>query len=640
MLTLLKTVFYYKLDSAGNFIMEMLEDRYKLPLILTVVIILVLYPVVYSQDFSEEMWKKLDTFEASRLSKAEQLYSKKQYKEALTAYQAFINEFPKSIAIPYALLRKGLCLENDNKRYAAVEVYQEILDFFPDKVEFAAPAIYFIGRCHWQNGDLTKAMKVWLDMVTDKEYRKHDLASDALNKLADNMAKMGELDKAVKYYMQVAVDFRDRTPEAVMYAINKVYSYYILYKNEEALRNFYRAVQGFETRKRYIPDGLDLTVDKDYWKTVWTGIWREQNNITDSREKSRFFSYWAEVLERYSSKNSDWDEYLVQTAFLHYNVDKNKNRENWYRTMDEIFARKFKEGDFDRVLTWIGYYHDHKSKILEYVGKLNLKKINIDQVKRLIDVLVKDNLHVQVFREVYSNYDLDHMKNEEIVNIAILIYEKIGEIEWGRSVISKLKLAEMPDDEKVKVIGSIEKYDGISVRNICYSFMDKDKGKFTLLKYYYKNRKEIPGMDMPSVQKERMELADYLTGVEAYAKTAWWIKGCFLQWEKKYADAIMAYRNADNPPDNIWAIVECYISMREYDNAINELIQLENFFPNQAPKAALTMAYVYRQAKRTKEEISAFRRVLKKYPKSSESRTAHIELEKMGIPIGGGVDAE
>jgi hypothetical protein len=32
--------------------------------------------------------------------------------------------------------------------------------------------------------------------------------------------------------------------------------------------------------------------------------------------------------------------------------------------------------------------------------------------------------------------------------------------------------------------------------------------------------------------------------------------------------------------------------------------------------------------------------VLKKYPKSGESSQAHQRLEEMGLPIGGGVDAE
>ena len=38
--------------------------------------------------------------------------------------------------------------------------------------------------------------------------------------------------------------------------------------------------------------------------------------------------------------------------------------------------------------------------------------------------------------------------------------------------------------------------------------------------------------------------------------------------------------------------------------------------------------------------VQALRAVLKKYPESNESKEAHVELEKAGVKMGGGIDAD
>ncbi len=56
--------------------------------------------------------------------------------------------------------------------------------------------------------------------------------------------------------------------------------------------------------------------------------------------------------------------------------------------------------------------------------------------------------------------------------------------------------------------------------------------------------------------------------------------------------------------------------------------------------AGLAVAYLYRDAGIKEKYVRALRGVLKRYPKSGESSQAHQRLEEMGLPIGGGVDAE
>ena len=51
-------------------------------------------------------------------------------------------------------------------------------------------------------------------------------------------------------------------------------------------------------------------------------------------------------------------------------------------------------------------------------------------------------------------------------------------------------------------------------------------------------------------------------------------------------------------------------------------------------------AYLYRDAKMEEQYVAGLRYIMNKYPKSSESSTAHVELQKMGIATGGAVAAD
>ncbi|MCH7728465.1 MAG: tetratricopeptide repeat protein, partial [Planctomycetes bacterium] len=146
--------------------------------------------------YSNDEFKKLDTFEAHSLAKADRVFGKKEYKRAAAEYDSFILEFPKSKAIAYALLRKGRCLHLAKKRFLAIKEYDEILDYFPNDVKYAAAALYSIGQCHWENGDEEKALKAWADMAKDVDYRKTRLAAKAIKQLADNLAKRDQIGRA------------------------------------------------------------------------------------------------------------------------------------------------------------------------------------------------------------------------------------------------------------------------------------------------------------------------------------------------------------------------------------------------------------------------------------------------------------
>ena len=92
--------------------------------------------------YPSKAYAKLDTFEALNLEDADKLYGQCDYKGAYAAYKAYSFEFGRSPALSYVLLRMGRCLHQLGKRNAAIKSYQDVVDYFPDDVRYAAAALY------------------------------------------------------------------------------------------------------------------------------------------------------------------------------------------------------------------------------------------------------------------------------------------------------------------------------------------------------------------------------------------------------------------------------------------------------------------------------------------------------------------
>ena len=131
-------------------------------------------------QLGNEERSKLDAFEGVSIDKADKVFAAKDWPRAVAEYDAFIVQFTDSKITPYAILRKGRSMQMLDKRFEAIKVYQEVLDFFPDDVKYATAALFRIGECHSQNGDVEKAMKAWSQLADDADYVKHVLAETKL----------------------------------------------------------------------------------------------------------------------------------------------------------------------------------------------------------------------------------------------------------------------------------------------------------------------------------------------------------------------------------------------------------------------------------------------------------------------------
>jgi tetratricopeptide (TPR) repeat protein len=539
-------------------------------------------------SLSDSDFKNLDTFEASSLAKADRVFAEKDYRRAAAEYDAHLLQFPKSPATAYAILRKGRCLHLDGKRYEAIKIYNEVLDYFPNAVNYAGAALYFIGFANAENGDEAQAMKAWMEMAEDVDYRKHALAAGAVSRLGDYLLKQGKPEDAVEYFKQAAIDFRRANPEVAREAIGKVVYHYIRTRPDEPkLADFYTKVGTFEGNP-WQPN------PENYWDRVRQAIRQHGDFAPQERDgKAQYYRYWSGVMEGKFPANDDF-----QIDVANFKLASDGNLALWKERLDQQFSRCQKPGDYGRVVKWIATFGEQKDKVQEYYAKLDFAK----------------------------------MINEQIVTLMRTLFDQAREPAMAKNVFTKLRLDKMNDNEKSGLARYLWQRDGDLVEAVCQNMGDKAFGQLELLRYYHWSNQTSKGV----------ALADAVVQIPQYAKEAYWIKAELLQRAGKYPEAIQAYQSADNPPSTLYRIADCFLAQGKTDQALTQLREIENFFKDQAPEAALRIAYVYRNNVKNQElYVAGLRGILTKYPKSGQSSTAHQELESMGISrIKGGVDAE
>lgn len=541
---------------------------------------------------SEADFQKLEMFEGHLLAKADKLFVQKDYRAAFAEYDSFMRQYPKSSAIGYVLLRKGRCLHLDNKRFEAIKAYTEVLDYFPNAIEYAGAALFYTGQCHLQNGDTAAAATAWTEMAEDVDYRKHRLAAVALCRLGDLFTREDKPDEAVKYYAQVAIDFRQANPDAARYAMGKTIAYYVRTRpNEPKLAEFYGKVRTFH-------QSPGKGSDADYWDSVREAV-RGHSEFPENEKTRRmdYFRYWTGIMESKLPKDDD-----AQIDLANFALGADGDVAKWVARLDRQFASSSRTNDYTRVIRWIRLFAGQKNKAQDYYGKLNFSQ----------------------------------MTNAQIEDLLRAAYDDLKDRGMGRAAYDKLRQDKMTDKDRARLAsffagGDLRRTvrDEQMVERVCADMTDKTLGKMILLRHYANT--ENAGKGLP--------LANDLVNVADYAREAYWIKGGLLQLQKKYAEAINAYQSADRPPASLFQIAECYVAMGKIEQGVGQLREIENFFKNEAPEAALRIAYVYRKRDNS-QYIANLRGIMKKYPASRQSNTAHEELERMGIKIGGGVDAK
>lgn len=270
-------------------------------------------------DYPKAKRTKMGKYEQHALKRADDLYRAKKYKQASAQYDAYIQEFRKSKAVTYCAFRKARCKHLGEGPDKGIKAYDEFLDYFPTVLEYAVPALHYIGEAYLQMHDSIKAAAIWAEMIDDEDYKKHHLSGYACRRLVDYLNKNRKYSEVMKRLHQCATYYRHINPDQARHCMNWYIAVYIRSSpNEPKLREFYKEVQSFEHNPRKIAKDVDLTKDKLYWQRIWERVWHESRHFNNLqvKEKKAYFKYWAETFAKYKDLHKDWKEFQDQATKL------------------------------------------------------------------------------------------------------------------------------------------------------------------------------------------------------------------------------------------------------------------------------------------------------------------------------------
>jgi tetratricopeptide (TPR) repeat protein len=536
-----------------------------------------------------DAFAKLDTFEAVNLEEADKKFGAGDVKGAYASYKAFSFEFPKSKAMAYVQLRLGRCLHKLDKRLAAIKAYQDVVDYFPDDVRHAAAALYFIGECHGQNGDEAKKAAAWAQLVKDDGYVTQANSGTALAYLGAEMLKLGKFSEAAEYQWRTAVAFQKTNPAAAAAARKAVIEHFSLRApDHDKLKEFYVAASGF--------DGSGRNTDKPdedgrYWSTVLDSAL----GAKDAPVREKACAYWSAKMGDRFVDNDALRKQWFDAQFAH-----EKSAEGWVARLEKQYATK--PASLDRVLQWCSYY------------KADVKRRS-------------------AFFSTHAKSLLAAMKPDELMQLVSKL--RMGHLEMyeeARTVLRSIKLADLADADLVRY-ANLAAYDQSEEEVLGILARVKDKLFATKARFdYYLGRSH---KNRPFMEKALTEIPELMKSPK-YADGLVWTKANLLQGVGRYEDAIKAYREANRQPDSTWEISNCLVALKQFDQAIKTVSELEAVGGPTASQASLRVADIHRISGDKGREVTQLRTVLKRYPKSPQSSEAHNRLESYGVKLTGG----
>lgn len=541
-----------------------------------------------------EAFAKLDTFEGVNLEDADKLFIKGDFQGAYAAYKAYSFEFPKSKALPYVLLRLGRCLHKLDKRNAAIKSYQDVVDYFPDDVAYAAAALFHIGECHGQNGEEEKQTAVWARMVKDDGYVTQPNSGTALIHLGTEMQKLGKHEEAAEYQWRTAVAFLKTNPNAAKAAREAVIRHYVVRSpNHEKLKEFYIAASGFDGQGRETGKPEE---DARYWVAVFKYA-LEKNDDAALREKA--CAYWTAKLGDRFTDNDDLRRLWCDATLVH-----EKDPAGWQARMEKQFA--VKPATIARVLQWCGYLKPDPAYRSAFFAKQTKPMLASMKPTELMELMANLQHPHQMHEEaqlVMRAVRTDGMTDEEIKRFAMLAANYQTEEEVLRH------LARIKD----KLFATKARFD-----------------------YYLSRSHRNP----PYMEKALAEIPELLKSPQ-YADGLNWTKATLLQGLGRHEEAIEAFRAANKQPESTWEIAQCLRAMKQFDQAISTISELESLGGPIASRASLEVANIHLSAGDKAKEVGQLRTVLRRYPKTGESAAAHDRLEAYGVAlVGGEAEAE
>ncbi len=484
-----------------------------------------------------------------------------------------------------------------------------------------------------------------LDLDVDK-YAKLNTFERAQYKKAIDLANSRQYRAAANEFEKFKVQFTDSPilPEILFlkgYSLQmqkdrntaiKVYNEVLDYFGEEidpaSKALFFIGLANFQNgnTKQGLEAMAEMAEDEDYSQHPLAAGALDYlaNNSWKNNKKKQAVEYWKKIVQNFSKSNSRVADSARDSIINYYVVEKDyTGLDSWGISPDS--SNKGKLWFINKV---------YKNVYLGFIYNRGVYEYKI----------FKKGKHKEV-KEAFINYYTSKRKFYEQEDDMWTYYYQL--LNFLSRVYEDNDLMAKTINDIITLVGKMQDKDAADSRYIAIITRLRDDKKYTQAEILIDKinnhvlaewqRQVI--LERQHKWEEAIKKLDDIAGMEPKdAQKCSYRKGeLYMHHLRQYDLAIKFFREADNPPHNLWQIAECQYRKTDLNEAIMTLSEIENSFPDSSSAAAWKKVEYYKGSGDIKMGIANARRIMKMYPKSSASSKAHQYLEGYGIDTGGGV---
>jgi tetratricopeptide (TPR) repeat protein len=224
------------------------------------------------------------------------------------------------------------------------------------------------------------------------------------------------------------------------------------------------------------------------------------------------------------------------------------------------------------------------------------------------------------------------MKAGELMDLMGKLRRPLEMHDEAQAVMRAVKIADLNDEEIIRFASLAADYQP-EEQILAHFARMKDSLFANKARFDYYNGRSY--RNPPFMEKALAEIPELMKSPK-YAEGLIWTKAVLLQGLGRHEEAILAFRAANRQPDSTWEITNSLAALKQYDQAVKTVSELESVGGATAAKAGFKVADIYRMSGDKGREVTQLRAVLRRYPKSPESSEAHNRLENYGLALTGG----
>lgn len=521
--------------------------------------------------------------------------AKEQYSKAKTEYQRIIDDYPRSTLMPAALLGMGLSdhrIGEPESLQGALSYFQQIMEDFPDRIEFTSRAMLQSARVYRDQNELEKAVSTYKDFL-DKYPDSPDRDTGCLE-LAMCLREVGKAEEAIKTLSKIEKD-------------SDLFGQARLFMSEIEIGR-----KSYEAAEASLTEVLQVVKDKAVLNDVHYGLARV---YMAKKDYHRAIEEFTIVIED-SLKESSVKNALFGRGFCHH----------------ELGEYQKAKADLDHLMT-IGVPPGLRNQTYRLLGRIN---VSLGKKREAID-------NYLALIQATENPD----EKAEYLLLLAELYHGIGDY------LSTIKTAQQATNLE---FSDSKGDRGYLIKERCYflignSYVKMEQFDQAISSFQVGLDKFPDAAHAPEflfgIAISNFSLENYMRAIAGFneflnrypvnpnRENAFYYLGYSYLKESLFEDAVRAFSSLvkefpGSPlvPEALFQVGENYFNLREYERALTAYERVYKEYP-QSPlvdAALYNIGWCYVELNRMEEGIAAFRKLLKEFPQSAYAASAQFTL--------------